>query len=150
MNTETSSKELITKVPANGYALREQNRYILDDSAIDGVEITFERADEPLRVTRYLDDLQFDYVSIHAMKISVESPDPPRRDYLDALRRIAEETGASSISDHLEFICNGAELGHFSSLPLTEAALDVCSRNIDSIQSTFDPLHYYIENIASQ
>ena len=87
MNTETSSKELITKVPANGYALREQNRYILDDPAIDGVEITFERADEPLRVARYLDDLQFGYVSIHAMKISVGSPDPPRRDYLDALRR---------------------------------------------------------------
>ena len=65
--------------PAIGYALREQNRYILDDPTIDAVEITFERADEPLRVERYLDDLEFDYVSVHALKLSVGSPDPPER-----------------------------------------------------------------------
>ena len=137
--------------PAIGYALREQNRYILDDPAIDAVEITFERADEPLRVARYLDDLQFDYVSLHALKLSVGTPDPPRRDYLDALRAIASENGAASISDHLGFTRNGTdgiEMGHFAPLPLTEQALDAAARNIDWIQSEIAPLHFYIENIA--
>ena len=55
-------------MPAIGYALREQNRPILDDPAIDAVEITFERADDPLRVERYIGDLDFEHVSVHALK----------------------------------------------------------------------------------
>ena len=47
-------------VPAIGYALREQNRYILDDPAINAVEITFEREDDPLRVDHYVGDTDFD------------------------------------------------------------------------------------------
>ncbi|HTI50748.1 MAG TPA: hypothetical protein VL475_07350, partial [Planctomycetaceae bacterium] len=63
--------------PAIGYAIREQNRLILDDPAINAAEITFERADDPLRVERYVGDCDFDYVSVHALKLSVGSVDPP-------------------------------------------------------------------------
>ncbi len=138
-------------LPAIGYALRDENRPILDEPAIDAAEITFERADDPLRVERYVGDRDFDYVSVHALKLSVASPDAPRRDYLDALRAIAEENGADSISDHLGFTRDGNdgfEMGHFAPPPYTEDALDATCRNIDLLQRHFRGLPFYLENIA--
>ena len=138
-------------IPAIGYAIREQNRNILTDPAINAAEITFERADDPLRIERYIDNLDFDYVSVHALKLSVGSPDPPARQYLDALKAIAVENGATSISDHLGFTRDardGVEMGHFAPLPMTQPALDACSRNIDTITDYMAPCHFYIENIA--
>ena len=137
--------------PAIGYALREQNRPILDDPAIDAVELTFERADDPLRIDRYIGDLNVDLVSIHALKLSPGSPDPPSRDYLETLQAIANENGAESISDHLGFTrdtLDGSELGHFSPVPMTGEALDTVSRNIELICEYFEPRRFYIENIA--
>lgn len=138
-------------LPAIGYAIREQNRYVLGDPAINAVEITFERADDPLRIERYVGDIDFDYVSVHALKLSPGSLDCPARDYLDALRSIASENGAASVSDHLGFTRDtrdGVELGHFAPVPPTHEALDVTSRNIDFIQAELAPLHFFIENIA--
>jgi hypothetical protein len=139
-------------VPYIGYALREQNRRIVaDEPAVDAVEITFERADDPLRVERYLGDAEFDYVSVHALKLSPGSPEPPPRRYMDAIRAIALENGAASISDHLGFTRDssaGVEMGHFAPVPLTSAALGVVCRNLDLIQRHFAPMHFYLENIA--
>jgi uncharacterized protein len=138
-------------IPAIGYAIREQNRPILDDPAINAAEITFERADDPLRIDRYVAEHDFDYVSVHALKLSVGSPEPPGRNYLDALRAIAVENGAESISDHLGFTRDGhkgVEMGHFAPMPYTLPALDATCRNIDHITAFFRPLHFYIENIA--
>ena len=138
-------------VPAIGYAIREQNRCILDDPAINAAEITFERADDPLRIDRYVGDMAFDYVSVHALKLSVASPDPPGANYLNALKAIAEENQASAISDHLGFTRDGhdgVEMGHFAPPPYTEAALDACCRNIDLIQRQFGELPFYLENVA--
>jgi len=137
--------------PAIGYALREQNRYVLDDPAINACEITFERADDPLRTNRYVGDLDFDYVSIHALKLSVGSPDPPGRSYLEALQAIVEENNAASVSDHLGFTRDGeggVEMGPVALMPLTPVALDVTCRNIEHVMRYFDPLHFYLENIA--
>ena len=137
--------------PAIGYALREQNRYLLDDPAINAVEITFERADDPLRVETYLGDLHFEYASVHALKLSPGSVDPPRREYMETLKSIAMENGADSISDHLGFTRDGddgIEMGHFAPVPFTLAALDNASRNLEIIQQYFQPLHFYLENIA--
>lgn len=138
-------------LPYIGYALREQNRPYLDDPAIDACEITFERADDPLRLDRYLQEADFPYVSIHALKLSPCSPEPAGREYLRALREIAMENGATSISDHLGFtrdIHEGVEMGHFAPPPWTEAALDATCRNVNQIQNYFEPLHFYIETIA--
>lgn len=137
--------------PAIGYAIREQNRPILDDPAINAAEITFERADDPLRVDRFIRDMDFDHVSVHALKLSVASPEPPGRKYLDALKAIALENNAESISDHLGFTRdghNGVEIGHFAPPPYTEPALDATSRNIDLIQDYFGETRFYVENIA--
>ncbi len=150
-STKFASSSLV--VPGIGYALREQNRYILDDPAINAVEITFERADDPLRIDRYIGDQEFDHVGIHALKLSVASPDAPGRQYLDTLLAIADENGAESISDHLGFTRdghNGVEMGHFAPPPFTDAALDATCRNIDFVQSYFgrSGRRFYIENIA--
>jgi len=137
--------------PGIGYALREQNRPILSDPSIDAVEITFERADDPLRVERYVGDLDFEYVSVHALKLSVAGPDPPHRRYLESLKSIASENGAESLSDHLGFTRDGnrgVEIGHFAPPPYTPAALDCTCRNIDLIQRYFGDVRFYLENIA--
>lgn len=138
-------------LPTIGYALREQNRPILTDPAINACEITFERADDPLRVEKYLQDLDFDHVSIHALKLSVASADPPGEKYMKALKEIADENGADSISDHLGFTRNaheGVEMGHFAPPPYTQQALDATVRNLDVIQNYFGDRRFYLENVA--
>ncbi|MBI2824824.1 MAG: DUF692 family protein [Planctomycetia bacterium] len=140
------------RVPAIGYALWEENCHVLDDPALNAVEITFERADDPLRRGRYLGERDFDYVSVHALKLSPASPEPPARVYLDALRALAEENGAVAVSDHLGFTRDGdggVEIGHFAPPPFTTAALDATCRNLDLIQGYFRGLPFYLENIAS-
>jgi len=138
-------------LPATGFNVRPENRRVLDDPAITGVELTFERTDDPLRVRRYLGNQEFDYVGIHALKLSPASPERPRRDYVEALRAIALENGAVSISDHLGFTrgtSNGVEMSHFAPPPYTETALDATCRNVEFLMREFDGLHFYIENIA--
>jgi uncharacterized protein (UPF0276 family) len=139
-------------LPAIGYALREENRPVVEDEpAINAVEVTFERADMPLRVERYVGDRDFDYVSVHALKLSVASPDAPARAYLDALKAICDENGAASVSDHLGFTRSGnrgIEMGHFAPPPYTQAALDATCRNIDVILRHFRGLPFFLENIA--
>ena len=61
--------------PPIGYGIRKENRYIMDDPCINAVEITFEHANEPLRTDRFLGQLEFDYVSIHGLELSVASPE---------------------------------------------------------------------------
>lgn len=138
-------------MPAIGYAIREQNRPILNDPAINAAEITFERADDPLRIDRYIQDNDFDHVSVHALKLSVASPEPPGERYMKALKAIAMENGAASISDHLGFTRDGhhgVEMGHFAPPPYTEPALEATVRNIDIIQKYFGDICFYVENIA--
>lgn len=140
------------RMPAIGYALWEENRSLLGDPLLTGGEITFERVDDPLRLGRYLGDLDLAYVSIHALNLSPASPEPPTRTYLDALWGLAEENGAKAISDHLGFTRDGdggVEIGHFAPPPFTSAALDATCRNLDLIQSYFRDLPFYVENIAS-
>ena len=113
-------------LPAIGFAIREENRYVFDEPALTGVEITFERAEDPLRLNRYVGERDFDHVSVHALMLSVASPDAPRRAYLEALRDMADENGAASVSDHLGFTRNGdggMEMGHFAPPPYTREAL---------------------------
>jgi uncharacterized protein (UPF0276 family) len=138
-------------IPAIGYAIREQNRPILDDPAIDAAEINFERANDPLSVERYTGDMEFDYVSVHAFKLSVAGTEPPGREYLDALKSIASENGARSISDHLGCARGGhrrVDLGQFAPPPYTQPALEATCRNVDFVQRSLGETRFYLENIA--
>src|SRR5262245_41467672 len=129
-------------LPATGYALREENRALAAEPAWSGVEIDYQRADHPLRLRPYLDGLSFDYVSVHTLELSVSSPEPPARDYLDALRAVAFENGARAVTDHLGFTHGrpgGAGIGHVTAPPWTEAALDATCRNVEAIQRHLAP-----------
>lgn len=139
-------------VPAIGYGVREENRMILDDPAINAAEITYEQADDPLRIDRYLGDgREFDIVSVHALELSLACPEPPLKKYLDGIKAVAEENGAQSISDHLGFTRDGdgrVSMGHFQAPPFTEVALDVTCRNVERIMKHYKGYDFYVENIA--
>lgn len=140
-----------TRAPRVGLAVREENRAVLGNPSVEAVEITLERADDPLRIEPYLDRDSFGYVSVHALKLSVASADRPRRDYLDALSAVVEENGAHAVSDHLGFTRHGndgVEIGHFAPPPWTHEALDATCRNVDYLQSRYAPLPFFLENIA--
>src|SRR3569623_2128695 len=124
-------------LPAIGYAMREQNRPCADEPTWTGVEFDFQRACHPLRMAPYLAGLNFDYVSVHALDLSIASPDAPLQSYLDALVAVAEENGAQAITDHLGFSHGeqgGPSVGHVTAPPCTVEALDATCRNIDLIQ----------------
>ena len=139
-------------LPAIGVAIRRENRIVFDDESLNALEITFERADDPLRTYRYIGETRdFDYVSVHGLKLSVGSPDEPSKHYMDMMLDVAQENGAVSLSDHLGFTRDsnqGTEMGHFALVPLTEPALDVVCRNVEIAMAHFAPLHFFIENIA--
>lgn len=138
-------------IPATGYALRDANRDFANDTAWTAVEIDFARADHPLRTEPYLKGFSFDYVSVHALELSVSSPNPPENRFLDALIEVAEENGAAAITDHLGFTHaepGGAGVGHVTTPPLTEAALDASCRNIELIQRRIGRFSFYLENLA--
>lgn len=138
-------------LPAIGYALRDENRPYVNDPAWTGIEIDFQRASHPLRTEPCLAGLHFDYVSVHALELSVCSPEPPQPRYLDALVEIADENGAAAITDHLGFTHaqrGGAGIGHVSTPPLSREALDATCRNIDRIQRRFGHRKLFIENLA--
>jgi uncharacterized protein (UPF0276 family) len=137
--------------PAIGYGVRRENRLILDDPAIDAAEITYEHADNPLRTGSFLGAQEFRYVSIHALELSVASPDLPPRRYLEGLLAVADENGASAISDHLGFTRDhgsGVAMGHFAPPPFSRAALDAVCRNVDHIQQRAGERPFFLETIA--
>ena len=137
--------------PAIGYGVRRENRSILDDPAIDAAEITFEHADHPLRTGRFLGGRQFSYVSVHALELSVASPERPPQRYLDQLLAVADENGAGAISDHLGFTrdrVGGVAMGHFAPPPFSQAALDAVCRNVDHIQRRAGDRPFFLETIA--
>lgn len=138
-------------LPAIGYALREQNLPFADEPAWTAAEVDFQRADHPLRVKPYLSDFAFEYVSVHTLELSVCSPEPPERRYLDAIVAVAEENGAVAITDHLGFTHGergGAGVGHVTAPPFTGAALDATCRNIEHLQRVFGERAFFVENLA--
>lgn len=138
-------------LPATGYALRNENRPFADDPAWNAVEVDFLRACHPLRTEPFLTGLNFDYVSIHSLELSVCSPDAPDPRFLDALVEIARENRAVAITDHLGFthgVAGGAGVGHVTAPPFTQAAFDATCRNIDHIQRHFGEFRFYAENLA--
>jgi len=138
-------------LPAIGYGIRRENRQILADPAINAAEITFENAHQALRLERFVDPIEYDYVSVHALEMSLCGSESPPVEYLEAVRDIAVENGAAAVSDHLGFTRDhnsGVGMGHFASPPFSRAALVSTCRNIEFVQDFYGDLPFYIENIA--
>jgi hypothetical protein len=139
-------------VPVIGFGLRPENRELLrDPSARPAVEITLENADDPLRVDRFLGAGRPAYVSIHSLELSLSSPVPPPLDYVDTLIGIAEENGATAVSDHLGFTRDSSGkhgMGHFAPPPFSADALRATRRNVEWMQNKLSGLPFFVENIA--
>jgi len=137
-------------IPAVGVALWQENRYLLDRPDLTAVEITYERADDPIRTATFFAGAAPGYVSVHALKLSPANPDPPEPAYLDAVLALGDEVGAAAFSDHLGFTRGGGvELLHFVPPPFTPDALDVTCRNLDVIQSRLGGRPFFVENVAT-
>lgn len=138
--------------PVIGFGLRPENRELLRDATSrPAIEITLENADDPLRIDRFLRGNQADYVSIHALELSLASPGLPPEQYVDLLKGIAEENEAIAISDHLGFTRDSSgthAMGHFAPPPFTADALRATRRNVEWIQNRLPGLSFYVENIA--
>lgn len=138
--------------PRVGLAVREENRHLIDGGAVSAAEITLERAENPLRLSPYVRPDDLEYLSLHCLKLSVASPDPPPERYLLAVEAAAREFGVDAISDHLGFTRGpqGIELGHFAPPPMTRAALEATCRNLRLLQERFAPRPFFLENITYQ
>ena len=136
-----------------GVALREANRNVFETNLTTAAEITYERSANPLRADPYLGNkiLDLPYRSLHCLKISPSSADPPNAAYLEGVLRAADENQVHAVSDHLGFTNSGPkgrDIGHFCLPPLSQAAVDATSRNIERIQKTLRDIPFFIENIA--
>lgn len=88
-------------------------------------------------------------VALHGVSLGVGSVDPPDRDYLQRLRRLADEIQPAWVSDHL---CWGHVDGHHAHellpLPYTEEALEVVAEHVAIAQDALGH-RILLENVSS-
>ncbi len=138
-------------LPAIGYAIPDHQSPHISDPSIRAAEICLERANSSLRVDRYLENRNYDLVSLRAWRLSVAGDDAPTLRDIDALKAIAQENGAQSVSDHLCVIRsndNQAEMTHIEPPPYTRDSLNRTCRNIKFIQKQFGNIRFFIGNIV--
>jgi uncharacterized protein len=91
-------------------------------------------------------------IALHGVSLSIGSVDPLDEDYLRALYRLVETTGAHWFSDHLCFSSAfGTHYHDLLPLPFTEEALDHVCRRIDRVQAGAPrrggaPIPFLLEN----
>src|SRR5205814_2127668 len=71
----------------------------------------------------------------HAISLSLGGAEPPDRERLDKLARLAQRVQAPLVSEHLCFVrAGGLESGHLLPLPRTREALAVVVANVRAAQ----------------
>jgi uncharacterized protein (UPF0276 family) len=86
---------------------------------------------------------------VHGVSLSLGSAEPPDRDRLAALARLARRSHAPLVSEHLAFVrAAGIESGHLSPLPRTREALETVVRNVRAAQAVL-PVPLALENVAT-
>src|SRR5262245_29548997 len=88
-------------------------------------------------------------VVLHGVGMSLGSTDPLNRDYLTRLKRLAEHTQASWVSDHLSWSsADGRFLHDLLPLPRTEEAVHHVARRIREVQDILGQ-RMVVENASS-
>lgn len=114
------------------------------------VEIIAEN-ETPGRLSPPLHDLRERGVAIipHGVGLSLggaELPDPRR---IERLARLAEETRAPFVSEHIAFVRAGErEAGHLLPLPHTETQLEILCENVERVARAL-PVPLALENISA-
>ncbi len=86
---------------------------------------------------------------VHGVSLSLGGAEPPHPDRLRALARLARETGAPLVSEHVAFVrAAGVEAGHLLPVPRTRRSLDVLVENVRAAAAAL-PVPLALENIAT-
>jgi uncharacterized protein (UPF0276 family) len=139
-------------IPAIGYAISERNRAILTDStigdaAINAVEITFDQTQEPTEVERVVRRPAFDLISLHMTQFASNTSEIPDLPSITAVRALAIENGANSVSAEL-----GVEDAFVAAKHRTprrsysDAFVARTCHDVEMVQRSFGDLHFYLEN----
>ena len=102
------------------------------------------------RPLRWLDRIRRDYpMALHGVSLSIGSVEPLDRDYLDALKALADRVEPLWISDHLCFTGLGGHNMHdLLPLPYTEEALDHVVARVEAVQDHLGR-RLLLENVSS-
>jgi hypothetical protein len=86
---------------------------------------------------RQLEAIRAHYpLSLHGVGLSLGSADGLDADHLDRLRMLVERIEPALVSEHLSWsVAGGVYLNDLLPLPLTEEALDVVCRNVETMQA---------------
>lgn len=88
-------------------------------------------------------------VTLHGVGMSLAGTDPLDRDYLAAVRGLADRTGALLVSDHLAFTAHGGWHVHdLLPIPWTEESLDHVCRRVARAQEALGR-RLLVENISA-
>lgn len=98
----------------------------------------------------YLDRIRADYpMVLHGVSLSIGSTDPLDRDYLKALRELAQRVEPAWVSDHLCWTgVAGRNLHDLFPLPYTAAAVDHVAARVREVQD-FLGRQILLENVSS-
>ena len=99
---------------------------------------------------RHLEAIRRDYsLSFHAVGLSLGSADGIDARHLDRLRELVARFQPELVSEHLSWsVVDGCYLADLLPLPLTEEALSVVCRNIDTVQTVLG-CRILVENPSS-
>jgi uncharacterized protein (UPF0276 family) len=85
----------------------------------------------------------------HGVSLSLGGAEPPDRDRIAALGRLAQRLDAPLVSEHLAFVrAGGLEAGHLLPLPRRRAALEIVVENVRLARRLL-PVPLAVENIAT-
>lgn len=86
---------------------------------------------------------------VHGVSLSLGGAEPPGPDRLRALARLAVETDAPLVSEHVAFVrAAGVEAGHLLPVPRTRRSLEVLVENVRTAAAAL-PVPLALENIAT-
>jgi len=88
-------------------------------------------------------------VVVHGVSLSLGGADPPKPDRLAALSRLAGQSSASLVSEHVAFVrAGGVEAGHLLPVPRTGESLQILVENVLAARGAL-PVPLALENIAA-
>jgi uncharacterized protein (UPF0276 family) len=86
----------------------------------------------------------------HGVKLSLGSAEGIDDDRARALGRLARETRAPCVSEHVAFVrAGGREIGHLTDLPRTREAVATVARNVARLRARLPDVPLLLENVAS-
>jgi uncharacterized protein (UPF0276 family) len=134
-----------------GLRVEHYEEILGSDPAIDWLEVLSENymvsGGKPLHYLRRLRE-RFPMV-MHGVSLSIGSADPLNRDYLKALKRLADSIEPAWISDHLCWTgVDGANLHDLMPLPYTEEAIAHVADRVRQVQDHLGR-RILLENVSS-